>query len=261
MPALRDDLSDFAGAIVHGEDPSPDISANYRHYSAAIALEIYRNNYRGNLHDTLAGAFPVVQQLVGKDFFRVLARQYIERYPSRSGNLHNYGAEMADFVATFEPAQGLTYLPDVAALEWACHRAYFADDAATFDIASLAQIPPEQYPDLILHVHPACHLVRSIYPVAAIWLAHRSATQSDIPRVDLDSGASIALVSRKDYTVGVSELSAADADWLHAIQTGVPLGNATIATLERHPDFDLQAALLNLAKQDVLTDFNLRTMP
>ena len=119
MSMLSDDLSDFARTIVRGEEPSPQIDASYQHYSATIAIEVYRNNYRGNLHDALAGAYPVVEQLVGRDFFRRVTRKFIEQHPSISGNLHHYGAEMAGFVAAFEPAQGLAYLPDVAALEWA----------------------------------------------------------------------------------------------------------------------------------------------
>jgi len=256
MSALNDDLSEFARAIVRGEPPSPLITMNYQNYSVAVAIEVYRNNYRGNLHDTLAGAYPVIEQLVGKDFFRLLTRKFIEQHLSRGGNLHHYGAEMASFVAAFEPAQGLPYLPDVAALEWACHCAYFADDADTLDINKLAQIAPEQYADLILHLHPACHLLRSRYPLAAIWHAHQPGANSDF-HIDLDSGDCNALISRKDDVVLVKELSAADAAWLQAIQAGTPLGDATVSTQEHYADFDLQAALLNLVAHDVLSDFSL----
>lgn len=258
MPALNDTLSDFVRAIVRGEAPSSQINASYQNYSAAVAIEVYRNNFRGNLHDTLAGEYPVIEQIVGKDFFRRMTRQFIGQYPSRSGNLNHYGAEMASFVAAFEPAQELVYLPDIAALEWACHCAYFADDADTLDIAKLSQIPPEQYPDLILHT--ACYLVRSRYPVAAIWHAHQPGAPSDF-HLDLDNGSSNALVSRKDDFVMVSELVEADTEWLQSIQTGASLGDATAAILECYPDFDLQAAMLNLATQGVLIGFNVNTMP
>jgi len=257
MPALGDELSHLAGAIVRGDGLPVQIETDYAQYSVSTAIEVYRNNYRGNLHDTLAGAYPVMVQLVGEEFFRYLTRHFIAQYHSRSGNLHHYGAQMTDFVASFEPAGTLPYLPDVAALEWACHRAYFAEDAPILDIAKLAQIPPEHYPDLILCTHPCCHLLRSRYPVVAIWHAHQPGAANDF-QIDLDSGASIALVSRRDDVVTVNELSAADADWLQAIQAGTSLGEATAATLERHPDFDLQAALLNLFAQGVLTDINLR---
>jgi hypothetical protein len=259
MPALDDDLSDFAGAIARGDEPSQHIAARYQHYSVDVAIEIYRNNYRGNLRDTLAGAYPVIEQLVGMDFFRLLTRQYMAQYPSRSGNLHHYGAEMASFIATFEPAEKLPYLADVAALEWACHCAYFAVDAAPIDIARLAQMPSEQYPELILHIHPACRQLRSNYPIAAIWHAHQPGSNSDF-NINLDSGPCFALVSRKDNEICVNELNAADADWLQKIHAGAPLGDATEATLQHHPDLDLQAALKNLVELGVFSDFNLRTV-
>ena len=260
MLVLNDDLSDFARAIVRGEEPSPRIDTSYQNYSAGIAIEVYRNNYRGNLHDALSGAYPVIEQLVGKEFFRLLTRQFIGQHLSRSGNLHHYGEGMAGFVAAFEPAQGLPYLPDVAVLEWACHCANFADDVATLDLGNLAQIPPEQYPDLILHIHPACYLVRSRYPIAAIWHAHQPGASSDF-KIDLDSCSSNALVSRKNDVALVSELTEADAAWLQGIQAGIQLGEATAVTLEHYPDFDLQAALLNLVAQNVLSNFNLEAAP
>ena len=258
MPAPIDYLSGFARAIVHGDQPSPLIKTNYPHYTVDIAIEVYRNNYRGNLLDALAGAYPVIEQLVGKDFFRLMSRQFIAQHPSRSGNLHHYGAEMAEFVASLESAQGLPYLPDVASLEWACHRAWFAEDAAVIDIVKLAQISPEQYSDLILHVHPACYLVCSRYPVSEIWHAHQPGSSSDF-HIDLDSGPCKALVSRCNGVVQVSELSEAETAWLQGIRAGNPLGEATAATMEFHPEFDLQALLLKLADRDVLSDFSLRT--
>lgn len=255
MPALHDDISSFARAIVLGGQVPPQIAAHYRDYTAAVAIAVYRNNYRGNLHDTLAGAYPVIEQLVGKDFFRMMARNYIEQHPSRSGNLHHYGAGMAGFIAGFEPAQTLPYLPDVAALEWACHCAWFADDAAAFDIARLAQISPDRYPGLVLLVDPACRLVRSVYPIAPIWHAHQREAAGDF-HIDLDSGPCRALVTRTQEAVVVSELPVADAAWLEALQAGTTLGDATAAARERYPDFDLQAALLNLVALQALTGFS-----
>ncbi len=257
MSSLDRNLSDFASAIVRAGGLPVQVEMSYSHYSVSTALDVYRNNYRGNLHDTLAGAYPVIAQLVGEEFFRYLTRQFIAQHPSRSGNLHHYGAEMEDFVASFEPARTLPYLPDVAALEWACHRAYFAEDVLPMNIARLAQIPPEQYPDLILYTHPSCGLVRSRYPVVAIWRAHQPGAEADF-QIDLDSGASLALVVRSDDVVTVNELSAADTDWLQAIQAGMSLGEATAATLEHDPDFDLQGLLLNLVALGVLTDIDLK---
>lgn len=257
---LNDDLSHFACAIVRGEKSSPLIDRAYTNYSAEVAIEVYRNNYRGNLHDALAGAYPVVKQLVGDDFFRFMTKWFIGKYPSRSANLHHYGAELANFVTTFEPAKELVYLSDVAKLEWACHVAYFVDDEAALDISKLAQITPEQYSNLVLRTHSSCHMVRSCFPIAAIWHAHQPGASESF-HIDLDSSSSNALVCRKDDVVLVNELAKADAVWFHHIQAGTPLGDATAATLERHPDFDLQAALLKFVAQNVFTSFHLGATP
>ena len=253
MRSLSNDLSGFARAIAAGHD-LPQQQVSCPHYPVATALDIYRNNYRGNLQDTLAAAYPVIEQLVGQDFFRWMAREYIAQHPSRSGNLHLYGAQLADFLAAFVPAKGLVYLPDMAALEWASHCAYYAPDAATLDISALAQIAPRQYPGLILTLHPACHMLHSRYPVAAIWHAHQPGAASDF-HINLDSGACNVLVSRRADSVCVDELPEADYDWLLRLQAGSTLGAATSATLQRFSDFDLRPALLNVASHGVLAGF------
>lgn len=254
MRNLNDTLADLANAVVRGDAPSPQITTAYPHYSADVAIEVYRNNYRGNLHDALAGAYPVILQLVGEDFFQLLARKFIEQYPSRSANLHHYGTELSDFIATFEPAQELGYLSDVAALEWACHVAYFAPDTTTLDLNKLAQIPPEEHQNLIFHIHPACQVVSSRFPVVAIWQAHQPGANSDF-QIDLNSGPVIALVNRQNGKVKVGEIAGPEVDWLQSLQNRDPLGSATAATLERYPDFDLQAALLKLVNLSILTNF------
>lgn len=256
MNALRDELTNFAHGIVLGQNLPPDMAAVNQNYPVATAIDIYRNNYRGNLHDTLAGAYPVIVQLVGEVFFRHMTQQFIVHNLSRSGNLHHYGAQMPGFISDFKSAQGLPYLSDVAKLEWACHRAYFAEDTDPLDIGKLAQISPDQYASLLLHIHPACQVVRSQYPVAAIWHAHQPDLTDDFS-IDLASGASVALVYRSDGVVLISDISAADAAWVQGIQTGISLGAVTDETLRDFPDFDLQAALVNLIALGVLTDITL----
>jgi len=254
MQLLNDELLNFAHAIVRGDDLSPKINTAYPNYSSETAIAVYRNNYRGNLHDALAGIYPVIEQLVGEAFFRRLTRTYIEQHPSRSGNLYHYGEEMAAFIETFTPAKQLGYLADVAALEWACHRAHNAEDAALLEVSSLAQVSPEQYSQLTLIIHPGCHLLRSRYPIATIWQAHQPGAPDDF-QIDLDSGASNALVFRNNDEVLVNELSGADAEWLEKIHSGCLLGAATIDTLNNYPELDLQACLANFVSQGLFTGF------
>lgn len=255
MLVLRESQRDFARAIVHGDEiPHNILSA--QNYAANVAVEIYRNNYFGNLHDALAGAYPVVKQLVGDDFFRFMARKFAESFPSRFGNLHHHGEALAEFLTTFVLAQTVPYLADVAALEWACHAAYFAEDEADFNVLKLAEISPDDYPNLQLKINPACRILRSRYPISEIWRAHQLAASCDF-HIELDSGSCIALVYRKDDVVLIEDIDASFADWLQDIQNGTSMGMATDATLARHADFDLSAALKKLLAEKILFDIQL----
>ena len=65
---------------------------------------VYRNNVYSSLIDVLQARFPVVSRLVGEEFFRAMARVYVEQEPPRSAVLLRYGASFPDFVASFAPA-------------------------------------------------------------------------------------------------------------------------------------------------------------
>jgi hypothetical protein len=85
---LNDDLSDFARAIVRGEEPSSRIDTSSQNYSVAIAIEVYRNNYCGNLHYSgaeMAGfivAFDSAQGLLGEASATTLAHLFRFRFTS-----------------------------------------------------------------------------------------------------------------------------------------------------------------------------------
>ena len=252
---LRNELKQFSHAI-RSQAALPDGMAFCPHYAVASALDIYRNNYRSNLQGALADAYPVTERIVGADFFRMVTRKFVELHPSRSGNLHQYGREMADFLASFSPAQTLPYLPDVARLEWACHLAYYAPDVPTFELARLQHIPANQYADLAWSCHPSTCVMHSPYPLVEIWLAHQPGANEDF-NIDLGSGGGTVLVIRHDITVEVHALAADQADWLQRMQAGALMGEATNATVVAHPDFDLTATLSHLMALNVLVDFSL----
>lgn len=108
------------------------------HPSANIL--IYHNNLLTHLINALKETYPIILQLVGLDSFKAAARDYIERYPSCSGNLDDYGNYFSDFITQYPPASRLVYLPEVAAFEWVCHLLYKAADPTPLNpVCSLMQ--------------------------------------------------------------------------------------------------------------------------
>ena len=76
MLSLREAQTQFAAAVLDGSDP---------------VYAVYRNNVRTCLGRALADAYPVVERLVGEEFFRHTAYRYIAQHPSRSGDLNAFG--------------------------------------------------------------------------------------------------------------------------------------------------------------------------
>src|SRR5438552_287340 len=129
-------------AAVFGEGP------------VAPRIDVYRRNAMANLHGALAATYPVVERLVGVAFFREAARQFALATSSMSGDLHDYGGSFGEFLRDYPHATALSYLPDVARLEWACHECYHAADGPAFDFATLAEVLPERYDELRFRLGP-----------------------------------------------------------------------------------------------------------
>src|SRR5258708_2939398 len=135
------------------------MDALFEDAEAPWGIAVYRRNVQSNLHDALAAAYPAVRRLVGEGFFREAARRYSREHPSRSADLHEYGAQLARFLASYPHASTLPYLADVARLEWACHECLHAADAGSLDYAALGRGAAERHGGIRFVLHPAVRLV------------------------------------------------------------------------------------------------------
>lgn len=191
----------------------------------ARRFSVYRNTVQHSLTRALATRFPVIEALVGKDFFTAMARVFIAAEPPASPVLLRWGDGFADFLDGFSPVAHLPFLGDVARLEFARGRAYHAADLAPVPHDALAVTNPEA---LKLSLHPSALLFVSRFPTVQIWQAH----QDGIARPKLRPGPDHALIARKpDFTVMVAPLDAGSFAMLAALSKGAPLGHAA-----RHAD-------------------------
>jgi hypothetical protein len=181
---------------------------------------------------------------VGGTFFRHAARAFVGVHPSRSGNLHDFGVDFASFLHAWQPAAALPYLPDVAALEWAIHRAYHEAALPHLAPARLAQVPASEQAGLRLLLQPSARFVCSPYPVLRIWQANQPGAD-ETQTVSLDEGGIRLLVMQQAPSLDVVflPLDAAEHAWLVALADGEGLGRACAAALDIDPAFDLGAAL------------------
>jgi len=253
--SLRDTQQRFVDAILHEQIDPAGIIADGR-FAAARHLQVYRNNVFESLTAALRAVYPAIERLVGDGFFRYASHEYAVRHPPTGGNLHDFGNCFAGFLKEFPPALPHEYLTDVASLEWAWHEAFHAADEAPLDPASLADVPPAQYPVLRFHLHPSARLIVSRFPVAAIWEAN-IASHADTPEINLDNGADRLLVIRRGLSVEVERLSAGEFALIEALARNEVFGVACEAALTRDPEFNLSRCLQEHVRRETLCGFSL----
>lgn len=238
---LRDDwAAAFATAVADPDRPAPPWLRDPAGAVAARRFAIYRNNVALGLIEALAANFPVLERLLGAEAFREMARAFVRAHPPGSRILHEYGADLAGFLADFEPFRALPYLPDVARVERAWLDAFHAPDARILDGAALAAVAPDELPSLRLASHPAARMIRSTFPVGTIWEANRPGRSPG--QID-GSRAEIVLITRPGEAVELRVLSPADAAFIRSMMAGDTLLDAVSAAAGTSVDFDLPAAL------------------
>jgi hypothetical protein len=212
-------------------------------------LNIYRQTIFHSLQNALSTSYPVIGRLVGTEFFRFLAQQYIQQYPSVSGDLNRYGDAFFQLLQALPEVAELPYLADIAQLEWLVQLAENARDSSAFPIEKLMAVAPEHYPCLQFFLNPSVFLLSSQYPIADIWLANQADNDGS---VELQTGKFYTLIQRHDYQVTVTTLTAEQWAFLTAIEQGTSFG----AICESLADIDIGALLQHFIAQSVLVDFN-----
>ncbi len=198
MPAHPEFTAGFKAGIRSGATPEgvtallPD--------EAAARFSVYRNNVMHSLTEALARRFPVIQRLLGAEFFRAMAKEFVREHPPQSPVLILWGGAFPGFVERFPPVAQLPYLADVARLELARGRAYHAADATP--------LPPAEFAARAegggtLRLHPSVEVLRLVHAAVTIWTANQPGAD---PHVSA-SGPEIALVWRRaDFSVPVRRI-------------------------------------------------------
>lgn len=218
--------------------------------------------YHGSITESLAGSlreiYPVCEQLVGGEFFTGMACLYIDKTPSTSPDLGEYGDSFADFVRVFDPAAALPYLGDVCQLEWAVHQAYRAQDAEFLNLARLAKVPEQQQGQIIFSLVPSQTLLQSDYPIKTIWQVNQPDYEGDIA-VDLSVGGEKLLVCRHHFEIQIDALY--DDEWLllQSIQKQQIFEKVCEELQAQSHQVDVALLLPAAVRRGWITDFSLIT--
>lgn len=248
MKRLRDFQTKFQ-RFVAGRD-----SAALLEYVIADApglaerLSVYRNNFLVSHTTALSHLYPVVRLLVDARFFAFAAHNYLRDSPPRTPCMSDFGGDFPEFLATFPPAAGISYIADVARLEWAISRVCMAGSISPLSVRALIDSGRDPA-EMRLDFHPALRFVNSPYPVDVIWQLHQSgpmshAIQLEAEEVHLEvGGIGLPLLRRCQRSQWRFRALVAD---------GFTLGQAVEAALKDDDKFDVDHAVRTLFENGLI---------
>jgi hypothetical protein len=241
----------FAGALLDAGRPVPDGVTAHNAAVPTRRFAVYRNNVVAGLVKALKSRFPVVEKIVGEEFFAAMARLFVAEQPPRTPLLATYGDDFAAFIAAFAPARELAYLEDVARLEAARTRAYHAANATPVDAGRFAALDAGTVGDIGIELHPSTEIVRSANPIVTIWAMNSG--EQELAPIENWRGED-ALVVRPSLDVEVRLLLPGGAAFLLALAAGRTVGEAAEAALVDDPQFDLTNNLAGLIGWGLVRD-------
>ena len=259
MLSLRDLQAAFGRALLAGDEGG--IAAGLADAIAGDGLSpgarvaIYRHHVVDTLTGVLEAAYPVVTRLVHERFFAYAADQYIRACPPAGPCLFEYGASFPQFLEALPPCRPLPYLPDVARLEWALHRARHAEDAVPIDPAILRDLGIDAAVGATVPAAP-----RGVAPGLPVADRRHLASQSAGGRSRPSPSIWIGGVSSS--RCGGTGTTRSSAPWTRrampvagASAEGRTLEEAAAAALEVDSSFDLVGALRELFAAHIVVEF------
>lgn len=249
MPDLARIQTSFAKALLDISEPVPPAVHGHARRRADRRFAVYRNNVAAGLVGALATRFPVVQRLVGEEFFAAMAREYTAASPPRSPIMLYYGDTFPDFIEAFAPAAPVPYLAAVARIELARGLAYHAADAIPLGRQAFTAIPAGSLATLSVMLHPSVSIVSSDYPVYSIWKVN----QPGAPIVPISPWkGEAALIVRPVHSVEVVKIGRGEAAFVRALAARSNIAEAADAGLAACTGFDMARALALLIQSGLV---------
>ncbi|NHB93355.1 DNA-binding domain-containing protein [Photorhabdus cinerea] len=206
----------------------------------AVRFAVYRNNVIASLIDALAENCPVLLAQLGECFFRAMAAEFIRQQPPSSPVLAGYGAQLPDWIATFQPLADWPWLSDLTRLEMLFIESLHAADP-TEQTAEAA--PVDDPAQLQMVLHPSVRLFSSDYAVFSLWVSHQ---QSENEMALDPFQPEHMLLCRVDDDVRIMLLSRAEMQFVAMLLSGRCLTEALDIAAREDATFEPQPVLQHM---------------
>ena len=244
MSSLRRFQDAFGGALLARDGTvaalPPALAALVRQPGFAV----HRNNVVRGLVDALVANHPAVLRLVGDEWLRAAAAEYVRSHPPRDASLLAYGADFDAFLESFAPAADVPWLPAIARLDRMWRESHGARDEATLLPDTVAALDPAALAAAGLVPHAAARWAWSDeVPIHSLWSRNR-ADGADLSDVAWKGEG--ALITRPTDDVRWREVDRASCAFLDACARRRRVAEAADAALAADAPVDLARLMATL---------------
>lgn len=235
--------SSFVAALLNPEAAVPSGLVDPEGRPSPKRFSVYRNNVAVSLIRVLEAGFPAVRTLVGDAFFAAMAGEFVRNFPPKTRLMMLYGTEFAEFLQGFSPVAHLGYLPDVARLEQAMRESYHSANSVAVDFSKVAGLSEDVFLACRLTFAPSARLIRSDWPVHAIWAANLHGGPKP------QACAQDVLVLRPGFDPVPHPLPQGAGAFVQAVMQGQPVRDALLTS---DAAFDLTELLTLLVRESAI---------
>lgn len=178
-PALRHSQQRFQDYLLRLTGAAEDLVASDARADAATRLGVYADAYRLRLLEVLGRDYPALAALAGSATFERIGRAYIETHPSDTPSVRWFGRHLPAFLGESRGWPQHELLAELAAFEWSKGAVFDAPEAGALEIAAVAAVPPESWPEMRLLLQPALRRLDLRWNVTELCQAQEA--QQDLP--------------------------------------------------------------------------------
>lgn len=217
---------------------------------SVAGLHVHSSTTRHTLARALAEAVPSLAANLSDRKWAALSTGFIARHPPRRAALYQWGDEMPAFLAAQSAKADVI---DLAKLDRAALRAFFAAEAEPIATAALTAFTPADIQRIGLTIHPSLQRLHVSPAATNKWLELTAIPQVEHRREEDADGALVVLV-RPDAHIRALVVSSATDALLGALSRGATLIEACEEAMSHNSSFDFQSVLASFFADGLFID-------
>ncbi len=211
-------------------------------------LDIYRTTMRTAHVHSLANTYSCCEKILGKQYFRQMATEFYYEHPATHQDLNLYGATFPEFLRNWTRNHAeladYQYLPDLATLELAYERSYYAKEDPPFDFQMLATLDEDDHRSIRFELGASLSTLKSNYPVHEVWMAHQG--HEEVKEISAIDEPQYLCIARENFKPVIHKIDQAYWQVMAYIENGNSFGNLETFVQQENLNIPLQTIIPEL---------------